>query len=332
MMRWLIGNSYTQDALGAIGRTIKDVAIALTVMASVGFDPADNTTALIPSSLYNVDYAASLESTDLKNVRLGLAVTLFNRTAGDETTPVNDAMDAFVSRLQAAGATIVPINESIYSSSAILARYDTQRYEYKEFMDAYLSSPALGGSHPLTLNNLYMRNPTNHRGQFLVIPSQYEYVNTALISSTSNATYAAIQSGIANLTMALQETFKRNSLSAIIYSQQQNLVVKLGAPSQSGRNGILAAVTGSPVVTVPIGFSDATSTAPQGVPIGMEILGKPWSEKELFGIGRAIERLGRVRRMPKWAGEIVEVGNMVDVPVVMPDSANIPTQYPVGLI
>lgn len=325
-------DSYTQDALGAIGRTIKDVAIALTVMASVGFDPADNTTALVPPSSSNVDYAASLDSTVLKNVRLGLVITLFNRNSTNETTPVNNAMDAYVSRLQAAGATIVPITESIYTSSAILARYDTQRYEYREFMDAYLSRSTLGGSHPSTLKELYARNSSGSGGQFLVIPSQYEYVNTALASSTSNATYTTVQSGIRNFTLALQETFKRNSLNALIYPEQQNLVVKLGSPSQSGRNGILAAVTGSPVVTIPIGFSNATSTAPLGVPIGMEILGRPWSEKELFGIGRAMERLGRVRRTPEWAGAVVEVKDMVGVPVVMPNRANIPAEYPVGVL
>jgi Asp-tRNA(Asn)/Glu-tRNA(Gln) amidotransferase A subunit family amidase len=328
----LMMDSYTQDALGAIGRTIKDVATALTVMAGVGFDPADNTTALVPPSSSNVDYAASLDSTDLKNVRLGLVTTLFNRNATNETTPVNDAMDAYLSRLKAAGAMIIPITESIYSSSAILAKYDTQRYEYREFMDAYLSRSSLGGSHPFTLQELYARNSSGGEGQFLVIPSQYEYVNTALVSSTSNATYKTVQSGIKNLTLALQETFKRNSLNALIYPEQQNLVVKLGSPSQSGRNGILAAVTGSPVVTVPIGFSNATSTAPLGVPIGMEILGQPWSETELFGIGRAMERLGRVRRMPGWASEVVEVKSMADVPVVVPDRVNIPSQYPVGVL
>lgn len=301
-------------------------------MAEVGFDPADNTTALVPASSINLDYAADLDSGDLKDVRLGLVTTFFNRNATNETTPVNDAMDAYVSRLRAAGATIVPINESIYTSSAILAKYDTQRYEYREFMDAYLSRPSLRGSHPSTLSQLYARNSSGAGGQFLVIPSQYEYVTTSLLSSTSNATYTTVQAGIRNLTLSLAETFQRNSLDALIYPEQTNLVVKLGSPSQSGRNGILAAVTGSPVVTIPIGFSNATETAPIGVPIGMEILGRPWSEKKLLGIGRAMEKLGRVRRMPQWAEEVVEVKSFESVPSVVPDRGNIPKAYPVGVL
>lgn len=301
-------------------------------MAGVGFDPADNTTALVPISSMNLDYSADLDYVDLKNVRLGLVTTLFNRNATNETTPVNNAMDTYVSRLRAAGATIIPINESIYTSSAILAKYDTQRYEYREFMDAYLSRPSLGGSHPSTLTELYARNSSGTGGQFLVIPSQYEYVTTSLKSSTSNATYSAVQAGIINLQLSIAETFKRNSLDALIYPEQVNLVVKLGSPSQSGRNGILAAVTGSPVVTIPIGFSNATVTAPVGVPIGMEILGRPWSEKGLLGIGRAMERLGRVRRMPRWAAEVIEFKSFESVPVVVPYRGNIPSAYPVGIL
>lgn len=152
--------------------------------------------------------------------------------------------------LETAGATFVPINDSIYNATAIAADLDTQRYEYRQEMDAYLSQASLAGKHPNTLAELY------NSDDFLVIPSQYEYVNTALVSSTDNVTlgthksYDTVRAGIQDLTLALQETFVRNKLDAILYPEQKNLVVKIGSPSQSGRNGILAALTGSPVVTV----------------------------------------------------------------------------------
>ncbi|KAF2420002.1 amidase signature enzyme [Tothia fuscella] len=324
--------SYKQDALGPIARTIEDVAAALTVMADVGFDPSDNTTALIPPSSVGVNYLASLRAFPLETLRLGLITTFFNRTAGSETTPVSSAMDNMVMRLRAAGVTVVPITSSIYNSSAILAVYDTQRYEYQESMDAYLSQPSLGGSHPSSLKELYAANSSKGGGKFLVIPSQYEYVTTSLASSPANSTYSTVQCGIRNLTLALQETFRQNDLDALIYPEQINLVVKIGWPSQSGRNGILAAVTGSPVVTIPVGFSNATTSALVGVPIGMELLGQPWSEQKLLNIARAIEMLGTVRIAPRWANEIVEVGNMTRVPVLYPNTGNIPKQYPVGVL
>lgn len=254
----------------------------------------------------------------------------FNRTASPENTPVNEAMARATAKLRGAGATIVSIMDSLYNSSAIAA-LDTQRFEYRESMDEYLQRPSLGGEHPETLNEL----SSGHN--YLVIPSEYEYVNTSLISSTGNTTgrrggYDTIKQGIANLTLALAETFTSNKLDGLIYPEQQNLVVKIGAPSQSGRNGILGALTGSPVVTVPVGFSNATATAPEGVPIGMEILGRPWTEEKLLQIAYQWQSLGRVRKTPSWAKEVVPVKSYSAVPSIVPDRGNIPPAYPVGTL
>ncbi|KAF1849233.1 amidase signature enzyme [Cucurbitaria berberidis CBS 394.84] len=329
----IIPISYTHDVIGPIARTIKDVAVALTVMASSGYDAADNSTARVPSSRRNVDYAASLTTGTLKGLRLGVLNGFFNRTDSPELTPVNNAMDTLMSRLELEGVTLVPINETIYNATAIQAALDVQRFEYRELMDAYLMRPSLAGEHPKTLNELYSRKAANgSSGQFLVLPSQYEYVNTALISSTSNATYAQRQQGIRNLTLALLNTFASNELDAIIYPEQKNLVVKIASASQSGRNGILAALTGTPVVTVPAGFSVPSDDAPIGVPIGMEILGRPWDDEKLLGIGYRIEQLLQIRRSPIWAREVVEVPEYDSVPTVTPNTNGIPSAYPLGTL
>ncbi len=117
----IIPISYTQDAIGPIARSVKDVATALTVMASVGFDPEDNTTALVPSNAVGTDYAGSVTMGSLRGLRLGLIEGFFNRTKSNETTPVNVVMDNMVVKLQRAGVVVVPVYESIYNATAILA-------------------------------------------------------------------------------------------------------------------------------------------------------------------------------------------------------------------
>lgn len=67
----IIPISYTQDAIGPIGRSVEDVATALTVMASVGFDAGDNTTALVPAGTHGTNYMTGLSDGSLKGVRLG---------------------------------------------------------------------------------------------------------------------------------------------------------------------------------------------------------------------------------------------------------------------
>jgi Asp-tRNA(Asn)/Glu-tRNA(Gln) amidotransferase A subunit family amidase len=329
----IIPISYTHDVIGPIARTVKDVATALTVMTTTGYDAADNATALVPSPLRNTDYTASLATSSLNGLRIGVLNGFFNRTNSPEVTPVNNAMDSTMSRLTAAGVTLVPINETIYNATAIQAAYDVQRYEYRELMDVYLQRPSLGGERPDTLAEIYSRKAVNGSGgEFVVLPSQYEYVNTALVSSTGNATYNDRLAGIRNLTLALLNTFESNKLDAIIYPEQKNLVVKIGSSSQSGRNGILAALTGTPVVTVPAGFSEPSDEAPVGVPIGMELLGRPWEEQKLLGIGFAVEQLLKVRRAPVWAREVVEGKVYTEVPTVTPNRANIPAAYPLGTL
>jgi Asp-tRNA(Asn)/Glu-tRNA(Gln) amidotransferase A subunit family amidase len=293
-------------------------------MAGIGYDTEDNATASVPAGLQGTDYAASLTTGSLQGLRFGLLEGFFNRTSSNETAPVNDAMSKHVAKLRLAGATIVPINENIYDANKIISALDVQRYEYRELLTEYLQRPTLSRKHPNSTNELYASD------KFLVLPSGYEYVTTSLVSSTSNSTYATKQAGIQNLSLALEKTFTANNLDAIIYPEQKNLVVKIGSPSQSGRNGILAALTGTPVVTVPIGFSPATETAPDGVPIGMEILGRQWTEEKLLQIAWQIQQLGRVRKTPSWARQQVGARAYESVPSVTPNVGNIPDEYPLG--
>jgi Asp-tRNA(Asn)/Glu-tRNA(Gln) amidotransferase A subunit family amidase len=318
------GSRQSQDTIGPIARCVEDVATAITVMAGIGYDADDNATALVPAGVLGTDFVASLTTGSLKGMRFGLLEGFFNRTSSNETTPVNDAMSKQAAKLRLAGATIVPINETIYNATAIIVALDVQRYEYRELLTEYLQGPTLSGDHPNSTNELYASD------KFLVLPSGYEYVTTSLVSSTSNATYDTRLAGIKNLKLALEKTFASNNLDAIIYPEQKNLVVKIGSPSQSGRNGILAALTGTPVVTVPVGFSPATETAPEGVPIGMEILGRQWTDEKLLQIAYQIQSLGRVRKTPSWAKQQVAARVYETVPSVTPDVGNIPEEYPVG--
>ena len=324
--------SYTQDTVGAIGRSLADIATALTVMAGTGYDPKDNATSAIPPSSVGTDYAAALSPSTiapLANLRIGVLRGFFNTTATNETTPVNDAMSAVKSLLTSSGATVVNIDDTTtYNATALSANLDVQQLEYREALSTYLSSSNLTGARPHSMPELYLNT-----SQFLVIPSQYKYVETALVSSTSNSSYYTKQAGITNLTTALHSLFSANGLDAIIYPEQKNLVVPIGSPSQSGRNGILAALTGSPVITIPIGFSPASGTAPIGIPIGMEILGLPWTEEKLLRVAKGIDDRLHARRVPTRGGlnESVEYSVYEEVPDVKPLASIDQEDYPLGV-
>ncbi|KAH6628608.1 amidase signature domain-containing protein [Chaetomium tenue] len=327
--------SSTQDTVGAMARNPNDLAVALSVMASVGFDPRDNVTALTPRQVPPQDHSASLYRGNLSGLRLGLLNGFFDHTTSIETTPVNNIMASMISKLTETGVEIINITDPFYDTLSI-AKLDVQAFEFKDLLNAYLA-PATANQvsrshevlHPTSFDELF--NTGTGTTNFLVIPAQHHFIKKASCSSTREATYLETSNRIHDLTRALETTFTANNLDAIIYPEQKNLVVKIGSPSQSGRNGILAALTGHPVVCVPAGFSAPSEHAPFGVPIGMEILGRPWSEGLLLNIASHISELAPARKMPPFANGTVEPKAYESVPSITPNVANIHTAYPLGV-
>jgi Asp-tRNA(Asn)/Glu-tRNA(Gln) amidotransferase A subunit family amidase len=88
-----------------------------------------------------------------------------------------------------------------------------------------------------------------------------------------------------------------DQLVAIVFPHQKRLVVPVGE-TQVERNGSLGSVTGFPSIVVPGGFSPPTSTARLGIPVGIEFLGRPWSENVLIEIGYGYEQATQHRRPP----------------------------------
>ncbi|KAI0839790.1 amidase signature enzyme [Hypoxylon sp. FL0890] len=323
--RGIMSISFTQDNIGPFARNVQDLAVALTVMASVGADEADNATLLVPPEARGIDYARGLDNGTLAGLRIGLLDGFWNHTASNETSPVIGALIDTIGFLEHQGVKIINVTESIYNATAI-AKLDVQQFEIKEALNKYLSSPNLDGDRPNTWDEVY-----GHK-EFLVIPAQYSFVNNSRTGSTAEPPYATAKQGIENLKAALNATFANNKLDAVIYPQQKNLVVKIGSPSQAGRNGVLAALTGVPVVTVPIGFSQPSNDAPIGVPIGMEILGLPFSESKLLNIANHFTRLRPLRKAPAFADYSVQTGSYASVPKMHPNVSNIPEAYPVGVL
>lgn len=95
----------------------------------------------------------------------------------------------------------------------------------------------------------------------------------------------------------LMKVFADHDVEAIVYPHQQQLVCEVGG-AQKERNGVLCSVTGFPSVVVPAGYSQPSQTAPAGIPIGMEIIGRPWSEKLLLAIAETYEEKAAVKELP----------------------------------
>ena len=337
--RGVVPVSWRQDAVGIMGRSVEDVGVGLRTLMGVGVDPQDNATWEVPGKVWEKDLGREIEREGKRGVRgrrFGLLTEgYFNFTTSAETDPVNGAMRNMVSKLTAAGAAVINISDPLLNPIS-LKSLDVQIFEYPPMLTSYLSLTASHnppGSVPPSFRALYPQARPNRA--FLVLPAQSSFLHAALKSSPSSEEYHSRLQGISRLREHLLSVFKAHDLDALIYPEQQNLVVPIGSPNQYGRNGLLAALTGFPVVCVPVGFSPPTDLAPAGVPIGMEVLGQPWSEGGLLGIAKSIEYIrkkdGEGVRVPPWVeGRVPVRGRYERVPEVRVDE-RVPKVYPLGV-
>src|SRR5262249_60285315 len=73
----------------------------------------------------------------------------------------------------------------------------------------------------------------------------------------------------------------------------------IGGESQPGSTCQLSASSGLPAISMPAGFTD------DGVPGGIELLGRAWTESKLLGIAYAFEQATHHRRPPSTTPALV---------------------------
>jgi Asp-tRNA(Asn)/Glu-tRNA(Gln) amidotransferase A subunit family amidase len=275
--------SSTQDAIGPLARHVVDVAAMLQVMAAA--DPADPQTGRHP----HPNYVSSLRTDALKGTRIGVLRVMFG--SKPEHQEVNAVMERALAAMTKAGAILVDLAAPDLDADKLIAQNDVQKYEFKAVMDRYLAT--IPNAPIKTADAIYAGGRYNH-------PTLESFLKsaTAFKDGLSEADYKVRLERDAKTSEALKKMMDENRLDAVVYPLQKRLVVPVSELSQADRNGILASVTGFPAITVPAGFSEPTATAPLGVPVGMDILGKPWSEAKLLSIAYSSEQAMRFRRSP----------------------------------
>ena len=280
----LIPYSDSQDTAGPIARCVSDAALLLDVM--VGYDPEDARTAYSVGQTGPGSYLAATVNPQLKGRRIGLLRSLFGE--GEESAQVNAAVEACISAMRSLGAEFVELTENI--DSAGLARdVSVHLHELERDLDSYLRR--LGPEAPV-----HSLRDVLACGRFH--PGIGDNLRQAIALDSEGLEYLRRLREQEQLRRNLLKIMAQHKLDAFVFPHQQGLVVKIGQ-TQVGRNGVLASVVGFPSIAIPAGFSTPTTTAPLGVPIGIEFIGRPWSEYRLLEIAAALEQARPVRVPPQ---------------------------------
>ena len=93
------------------------------------------------------------------------------------------------------------------------------------------------------------------------------------------------------LKRAILLVMAEHDLDALAYPTIRRVAAPIGE-NQQGSNGCFSANSGLPAITVPVGFTD------EGLAVGLELLGRAWSEARLIGLAYAYEQATQHRRSP----------------------------------
>lgn len=283
--------SDTQDTVGPIARTVADAARVLEVIA--GFDPDDPITARGADRIPSAGYTAHCDAQGLKTARIGVAREFFGLHDGDsahrsDAAAVTAVIENAIEVMNAEGATIIdpvdPVNYDRLQCARVL------EYEFARDFDRYLSE--LGDEAPVeTLAELVDTGT-------LAAPIQARLDGSKVLSIDKTA----LDENLRYLRrLHRRETLKKQLLSqmiqedldAILYPPSTIPPVKIPANQPFVEmNCELAAHTGLPAIVIPAGFTK------DGLPVGVELLGREFDEARLFQLAYSFEQATSHRRNP----------------------------------
>ncbi len=281
----IIPISFSQDTPGPMGRTVTDVAACLGPMT--GIDTSDSKT-LGAKGNAKTDYTQYLKKDGLKGKRIGLM-----KESMGFSGKVDELMRKTVEALKRQGATVIelePMKDQSYGN----ASYQVLLYEFKDGLNRYFAG--LGKTAPVkSLKELIEFNKKD--------PVELNYFDQKILEEAeAKGTLDA-----AEYKDALAKMWKLTREEGIDLLMKQYQLDALMAPTGSpawktdlvngdhfiGGSSSLAAISGYPSITVPMGFVSE-------LPVGVSFFGKAWSEPTLFEIAYAYEQATKHRKAPKF--------------------------------
>ncbi|HET6567930.1 MAG TPA: amidase family protein, partial [Rhodothermales bacterium] len=311
----LVAYASSFDCMGPFARTIEDAAAVLGIIA--GHDRWDSTSAQVPVP----DYRAALQGS-VAGLRIGLPRQYF---AEGLDAGVRNMLEEQVAALKELGARVVEVSlphtdygiAAYYvlataEASSNLARYDGIRYGYRAdlkdvrrsleserraLVDALADAEAIGDDTELAalrgrldaqdsfLQRLYVQTRTEGFGE--EVKRRIMLGTYVLSSGYYDAYYAKAQK---------VRTLIRRDFDAAL--EEVDVILTPATPSPAFRIGektddplemylsdvytVTANLAGIPGLVVPIGDH------PDGLPVGLQLLGRPFDEASLFRTGHAV--------------------------------------------
>jgi len=273
----LVAFASSLDQIGPLTQDVTDCALVLNAIA--GYDRRDSTSAPYPTP----DYTQCL-TTELNGFRIGIPKEYFVKGM---QTEVETAIRAAIRRLEELGAGIewevslphTPHALAVYyiiapsEAMANLARYDGVKY---------------GFSYRDTDNMWEALEKTRQYGFGPEVKRRIMLGTYALSAGYYDAYYLKAQKVRTLIRQEFDDAFEK--FDALVTPTSPTVPFKIGEkiddPLQMYLSDVCTLpinIAGLPAISIPAGFGD-------GLPIGMQIIGKPFSEETILKIAYAYQQ------------------------------------------
>jgi amidase len=295
--RGMVPISKSQDTAGPMGRTVADVAALFGVMA--GIDESDPASAAARGKLA-ADYTSALDADALRGKRFGL----LRQTMG--TLPQLDAVtEKAAAAITAAGAEVVDVTLDDYGSWRS-AELELLLFEFKDGINAYLRNAP---SAPASLQALITWNRA-HSEAAMPWFGQDLFERAQRCGPLTDPKYLQARATTQRLAgperlLSVLDAQRLDALIAPSGPPAWTIDLVLGDHAISGSGADLAAIAGTPSITVPMGDI-------HGLPLGLMFLGRPYAEAQLLGFAYAFEQAGQARSPPRYLEHVAHTSTGPD--------------------
>ena len=281
----IIPISFSHDTGGPMARTVRDAAICLGTLTNS--DPEDSKTMAADRVAYT-DYTQFLKTGSLKGMRIGY----YKSPLGDHVR-MTEVMGEAVSYFKDQGATIIELDE-IIDQEAEKYSFQVMLFEFKDGLNNYLKNLE-PNAQVSSLEDLIEKTFNDS------VEMKYHDHQTLKLAQSKGDLNSE------EYLIALDIMYKKSREEGIDNAMNEHeldaIISPTGGPAwktdlTNGDNfGIYssspAAIAGYPNITVPMGHID-------GLPVGLSIFGRPWSEPLLLEIAYSFEQGNNHRITPKF--------------------------------
>jgi aspartyl-tRNA(Asn)/glutamyl-tRNA(Gln) amidotransferase subunit A len=273
----LVAFASSLDQIGPLARTVTDAALVFSTIA--GYDERDST-----SVNREVDNSTSCLNGDIRGMKIGVPREYF---VEDMQPGVKKAIESAISKLEELGAIVdrsaslpsTPYALAVYyilapsEASANLSRYDGVRYGY---------------TYPDSENMWEVMEKTRELGFGPEVKRRIMLGTYALSAGYYDAYYLKAQKVRTIISREFSAAFEKYDalVSPTAPCTAYKLGEKLNDPMQMYLTDVCTLpinIAGIPAISIPAGFSE-------GLPVGLQIMAKPFNENTLFRIGYAYEQ------------------------------------------